>query len=131
MILYGRWKVTLPGEEYVWEPDETTVAEEFLLESEHGGTFDEWMTGIDDRKAAACQILVWFLRRKAGRQEDRLAVDFPIRRLVTEPIDTPETVAGLPEASAGSEQSGPATSSPSPDTESDRSSGGLSLAKTS
>ena len=87
MRLYGRWKVSLPGEEYVWEPDETTVSEELMLEGEHGLSFDEWVEAVDERKAIPCQVLVWFLRRKAGRQEDRMSVDFPIRRLATEQLD--------------------------------------------
>lgn len=110
--LYGRWQVTLPdGESYVWEPDETTVGEQLMLEAELGGlSFEQWVADIDSRKGLACQVLVWFLRRKAGKQQDRTAVNFPIRRLDLEPItdDAEGDVSG--EASADSAS---ATSSPS------------------
>lgn len=104
--LYGRWNVTLPDEKYVFEPDEITVADMLLLKSELGDrTFDQWLNGIDQREPVECQVLIWYLRRKDGRQEDRMAVDFPLRRLVLEPIpdvdDTPDDE--LPEAPAGSE----------------------------
>lgn len=115
MRLYGEWKVTLPGEEYVWAPDDTTLAETLMLENETGETFDDWVTGIDARRAVPCQVLIWFLRYKAGKQEDRMTVDFPIRRLNL--VHIVEEVEDDPEASAGSE---PATSQPSPaSTESD------------
>jgi hypothetical protein len=116
--LYGSWKVALPGETYVWEPDDTTVGEELLIESELGDefvNFDQWVLDIDARKANPCQVLIWLLRRKAGRQEERFAVQFPIRRLDITEIAEPEP---LPPSLAGSETSEPATESPSPATES-------------
>lgn len=112
MRLYGQWSVRLPGEEYVWSPDDTTLGENLMIETETGGTFDEWVKAIDERRAVACQVLVWFLRRQAGRQEDRMAVDFPIRRLDVEKLGDAD-----PEASAGSEPATPPDSPPS--TESD------------
>ena len=106
MKAYGRWDVTLPGERYTWEPDEVTVGECLMLEAEAESSYDQWIRDVGNNRAVACQILVWFLRRKEGRQEDRAAVDFPIRKLeITELVGDAD-----PEASAGSE---PATSSPS------------------
>lgn len=110
MKALGRWEVTLPGESYVWEPDEVTVAECLMLETESGLTFPQWILAIDDERAEACQILVWFLRHKAGRQEDRFAVDFPLRKLEIREIGEE---GDDPEGSAGS---GPATEQPSPST---------------
>jgi hypothetical protein len=128
--LYGRWKVTLPGEEYVWEPDDTTVNEELLLEGEHGMTFEEWVEAVDERRAVPCQVLIWYLRRKADPtyQVERMAVDFPIRRLATEEIEAPAVV---PPTQAEPVESGPATSSTSPDTGSDPGSGATLVAVTS
>lgn len=131
MKLYGRWKVTLPDEEYVWEPDEVTFSEQLLIENEADCSYDDWiLEGVSESRAVPCQILVWFLRRKAGQQQERFAVDFPIRKLTLEKLDEP---VALPESQAGSEQqSAPATSESSPTTtESGPSSGVLSLAKTS
>lgn len=74
-----------------------TLGEWNLLETELGDIdFDTWTEQIDARKAMACQVLVWFLRKKDGVQEDRTSVNFPIRRLVLtripkEPASTPET----------------------------------------
>jgi hypothetical protein len=110
--LYSEWKVDLPGgESYVWRPDDTTLAEALMLETETGTSFDDWVSGIDARSAIPCQVLVWFLRRQDGRQEDRMSVDFPIRRLSLTHYETPGDAD--PEASAGSE---PATPEPSPTT---------------
>jgi hypothetical protein len=108
--LYGRWKVTLPPEEWVWEPDEITFDDQLLIENEADASYDEWiMTGIRDSRAEACQILIWFLRRKAGQQEDRFAVrPTNIRHLDLEKLD--DEVDADPEADAASEA---ATSSPS------------------
>lgn len=108
--LFGRWTVKLPGEEYVFEPDEITVAEEYRLESELGGlSFDQWLTEVDERRASACQTLIWFLRYKAGRVEDRSQVNFPIRRLVLESIEEPDP--NSPASGDGSAPAdGPATS---------------------
>lgn len=132
MKLYGRYSVIVSGDEkHIWEPDEVTLSEQLMLENEAECSYEEWISGAHSIRAGyaeACQILVWFLRRKAGQQMDRFAVDFPIRRLDIEQIEEP---VALPEVPAGSEQSEPATSSPSPSTESGPSSGGLSLAKTS
>ena len=98
-------KVTIPGEEYLWDPDDMMLSEQRLIESElPKDSFSQFLDGIDERRADECQVLVWFLRRKAGNQMDRHAVDFPIRRLTIEVL--PEAIPD-PEAPAGSE---PATS---------------------
>lgn len=111
MKAYGRWNVVLPGESYVWEPDEVTLGECLMIENEAEQIYDAWIRDVGDGRSVACQILIWFLRRKAGRQEDRIAVEFPIRKLdITEIV---EAVADDPEASAGSE---PATEPTSPST---------------
>jgi len=117
--LYGEWTVTIPGqpgqpdETYTWQPDETTVGEELLLEGELGGvTFDEWVDGINDCLAVPCQVLIWFLRLKEGRQEARTSVNFPIRRMQF--IQTKKPPAGIPEDQAAPETSAAATSEPSP-----------------
>lgn len=130
MKLYGRWKVTLPDEEFVWEPDEVTFSEQLMIENEADCSYDEWiLDGVSPSRAVPCQILVWFLRYKAGQQQERYAVEFPIRKLTLEKIDEP---VALPESPAGSEQSEPATSQSSPTTTgSVPSTGVLSLAKTS
>lgn len=87
------WKVTLPGEEYLFEPDEMLGSEWGAVEAESGLTFDEWVNAIDARKWVPCQVLVWFLRQKAGRQEERRDVDFKIRQLRTEMIPDPKAPA--------------------------------------
>lgn len=109
MKLYGKWKVTLPGEDYEWAPDDMTLGECLMVETETGLSFDDWLTAIAEDRAEACQVLVWFLRRKAGRQEERIAVDFPIRRLIFEQIAEPAADAD-PEASAASEAATPPSS---------------------
>lgn len=129
MKLYGRWKAAIPGEEYVWEPDEVTLSEQLLVENEAGTSYDDWIEdGVANSRAEACQILIWFLRRKAGQQQERFSVEFAIRKLTLTKIEEP---VALPEAEAVSEKSETATSSPSPSTESAPSSGGLSLAEMS
>lgn len=114
--LFGTWTVTLPDETYTFEPDDITVGESLMLEQElDGATFDDWLVAIDERRAVPCQVLIWFLRRKAGRQEDRMGVEFPIRRLsLTKVEDDPDPD---PNVSADSE-SATSPSSP-PSTESD------------
>src|SRR5881628_2956917 len=92
--LYGAWTVTLPGESYTWEPDDMLLSDWALVEEEFGGTFDEWVRGIDQRAAGACQVLIWFLRRQNGLVIDRSKVDFPIRQLSTVKVaDLPEDEA--------------------------------------
>lgn len=157
MKLIGRWLVELPDESHAWEPDEYTNADERLLEGEIPGfTFDTWASDIDARRADACEVLVWMLRRKAGNQSDRTSVLFPIRRLdLTELCWTPDCknnpeptptgewprrnmcpehrdVNTPPSPLAGDEQSEPATSEPSsPVTASDPGTGNDSPAPTS
>lgn len=120
MKAFGRWQVTLPDESYVWEPDEVLLGECLMIEREAGTSYDQWISDVASNRAVACQVLVWFLRRKAGKpQEERIGVEFPIRKLdITEIV---EEAGEDPEASAGSE---PATESPSlASTESDPGSG--------
>lgn len=105
---YGTWKVTIPGEEYTWDIDATTVNELSLLEQETGGvTFKQWITDIDARKSTACQTLIWYLRRKNGQQMDRFSVDFPIFKLKTEKVELPEDPAASPSSDAATSVSSP------------------------
>ena len=113
MRLYGRWKVSLPGEEHVWEPDEVLFSEQLLLENESGMSYDEWiLDGVRLSRAVPCQILVWFLRRKAdpAYQVDRMAIEFPIRKLDLERLDIEDEVDPDPEAPAASEAATPLSS---------------------
>jgi len=111
LILFGRYKVTLPPEEWLWEPDEVSFSDMLLLENETGGSYNQWIQkGIAEERAEACQVLIWFLRRKNDPtyQQERYAVDPPnIRRLSIVAI---VEVDADPEAPAVSEA---ATSSPS------------------
>ena len=116
IALMGRWQVTLPNDEkHVFEPDEITNNEWRALQGYLDGmSFTAWLNGINNRDPKPCDVLVWFLRHKAGDTQDILAMDYPIRRLDVELIQDGETD---PEALAGSE---PATSTePSTGTESD------------
>lgn len=97
--LYGEWKVALPDESWDWFPDDMTVGESNLIETELDMSFDDWVDAIDARRAMACQVLVWFLKLKAGQNEERTSINFPIRRLELkripkEPSSTPETSGG-------------------------------------
>jgi len=103
MRLYGRWRVALPDEEWTWEPDEVTLGECLMIEGEHGGSFDDWVRQVGDGRAEACQVLVWFLRRKAGQQVDRASVDFPIRKLTITYVEPESDGESDPEAGAPSE----------------------------
>jgi len=86
-----------------------TFGEQLLLETESGMSYNEWIAdGVAEERAVACQILIWFLRRKAGRQEDRMSIDPQIRKLDIEEIV--EVVDADPEASAASEAAGSPTS---------------------
>lgn len=116
VVEYGRWKVTLPGEEYVFEPDEMLASEWGMVETELGMPFRDWLNAIDRREFTATQGLVWFLRYKAGRQMHRSEVDFKIRQV---------TLTQLPkDPEADTENSEPATSSPSTESsESDQATG--------
>jgi hypothetical protein len=111
LILFGRYKVTLPPEEWLWEPDEVSFSDMLLIENETGGSYNQWIQkGIAEERAEACQVLIWFLRRKNDPtyQQERYAVDPPnIRRLSIVAI---VEVDADPEAPAVSEA---ATSSPS------------------
>lgn len=102
------WKVTLPDEEYLFEPDEILGSEWGAIETETGMSFEDWTNAIDARKWVPCQVLVWFLRQKAGRQEERRDVDFKIRQLKLVRVDDPK---------APTETSEPDTSSPSSNSE--------------
>ena len=107
--LYGAWTVSLPSETYTWKPDDMLLSDWAAVEEEFGGTFDEWVRGIDQRQADACQVLIWFLRRQSGLVIDRAKVDFPIRQLKT------VQVTEDPEDEAATGTNGAATSEPSPD----------------
>lgn len=112
MILWGSWTVTLPDEEYVWEPDDVTIGEQLMIEGELGDlSYNDWPKAIDDRRPVACQVLIWYLRHKAGKQQERFAVDFPIRRLELMQIGTedepdPEAPAASEAASSGTAPKG-------------------------
>jgi hypothetical protein len=113
LILFGRWKVTLPPEEWIWEPDEVSFSDMLLLENESGQSYKDWIRqGVGQERAEATQILIWFLRRKADPtyQQERYAVDPPnIRHF--EMVEIPKAEVDVdPEAPAVSET---ATSSPS------------------
>ena len=72
-----RLKVSWPGEEYIFEPGEITMAELTMIEQEWpaGWAWRDWMIAIDKKNSNARQILVWFLRFKAGRVQPRIEVD--------------------------------------------------------
>ena len=114
MRLYGEWKVTIPGEEFTFQPDEMTGPDCYMVEQELEGTpweaFDAWILGISEDRWVPCQTLIWFLRTKAGQQVDRRSVDFPLRKMqmTKVPKDEPDTEL--------SETNG---SDPSPSSESD------------
>lgn len=121
----GKWKVTLPDEEYEFSPDDLPLSDWLMIGAELRAS-GEWVSprkflyDVDDKQMGPCQVLVWFLRRKDGRNEDRFTVDFPLLSLEMTPVDD-EGEEDDPEAPAGS---GPATSQPSPPTtESSRGSG--------
>jgi hypothetical protein len=106
----GPYKVTLPGESFTWEPDEMMLSDWSTVEDHFGGTFDGWIDGINDRDAAACRVLIWWLRRRKGIELDLAAVDFKIRQLAVEPLKEP---AADPEGEAATSTSVAATSEPS------------------
>lgn len=113
MRLYGTWIVSLPDEKYTWEPDEMLGSEWESVENEWGGgSFEEWVTGIDERRFRACQVLIWFLRSQNGLTVERDKIDFKIRQLKLEQIPNPED-------EAATAPSGAATSEPSPEPASD------------
>jgi hypothetical protein len=92
-------KVTLPGEEYVWDWSEILLSEQRAIETELPGmTWDQFILGIEQQRSDPCQVLIWFLRRKAGQNIARVDVDFPIRKLAIEVLPDAD-----PEAPAGSE----------------------------
>ena len=105
-----RFQVSWPGESYVYEPDEITMAELKMLEAEwpEGWSFRDWTVQIDRKNGNALQILVWFLRFKAGRVQPRIEVDDvkPFQIDITRLEDGGDD----PEAPAASDA---ATSSPS------------------
>lgn len=113
---YGTWEVSHPGdtetpaESYVWEPDETSLSDCMLIETETGGlTFQEWVQGVDpERRPMNCQVLIWYLRRINGQLMDRTSVIFPIRKLdvVEVPKDSPSTDGPDPGISPTSPDSG-------------------------
>jgi len=109
--LVGTWTVTLPGETFTWEPDEMMLSEWADVEEAYGGTFMDWVNAIDAREAKACQVLIWWLRRRKGIDIDLDAVDFKIRQLTTTEIKDPPS----PEDVAAASPSAAATSEPSPD----------------
>jgi hypothetical protein len=86
----GPYKITLPGETFTFEPDEMMLSDWSTVEDEYGGTFDAWMTAINDRQAAACRVLIWWLRARKGIELDLAAVDFKVRQLTVELIPDPE-----------------------------------------
>lgn len=115
--LIGEFKVELPEESWTWCPDDMTLGEWNMIEVELGGDvdFDAWTEGIDARRAMACQVLVWFLRLKAGRNEERSSVNFPIRRLTVmrlpkEPDSTPEISDASTSGPSPAEDTDPQTS---------------------
>lgn len=98
MRQYGVWKVTLPAddgsvEEYLFELDELTGAECLAIEQELADTewevsFDRWVFGVSRARWVPCQVLIWFLRTKAGQSGERLDVNFALRKLeiVVQPV---------------------------------------------
>lgn len=67
-----------------------------------GPTYRNWLATLQGpaQRADSVQILVWYLRRVAGQQMDRLNVDVPFMKLTLEDI---EDVSTDPEAQAASE----------------------------
>lgn len=110
---YGTWKVDLPDESYTWEPDDMLFSECNLVLTELAGrTFDEWIQGIDDRDPTACQVLVWFLRLKAGKPEDRMGLDFPLRQLDLVQVPKDKTNSEPTESSTSDTSSEPGSDQP-------------------
>ena len=89
----GPYKITLPGETFTFEPDEMMLSDWATVEEEYGGTFDDWMTAINDRQARACRVLIWWLRGRKGIEVSLADVDFKVRQLTVELIPDPEDPA--------------------------------------
>lgn len=90
MKRYGVWKVTLPDQEFTWEPDEATVSDCYEIARESGQAYEDWINSIDQRDPLACQVLIWFLLRQKGEQLDRAGIDFKLRQLDTERVPVPK-----------------------------------------
>lgn len=95
------YKVTLPDEEFLFEPDEMQGSEWGAVEAETGSTFEEWTDGIDKRLWVPCQTLVWFLRTKAGAPCERREVDFKIRQLKIARVPDPKDQAATRRSAPG------------------------------
>lgn len=121
MRLYGAWSVTLPGEEYTWEPDLMTGPDCYGVEQQLVGTpweaFDDWVQdGIAKAKWVPCQTLIWFLRYKNGQPSDRIDIVFPLRQLkITELKSGPKAGTGR-SATSGSRRSRASGSAPATST---------------
>lgn len=107
----GSWNVKYLEEEYHWEPLEMSLGElRQCLDVELGGvTFADWFRGLVARRPDACQVLIWFLRLKAGRPEERAGINIQILKLELDQVPKDEPNSSSSELSIS-------TSSPEPDT---------------
>jgi hypothetical protein len=126
--LLGEWKLTLPsGESLLWQPDDMLGSELLMVEQELQNT--KWaetarwagddlmaamLAGVKAARHEPCQVLVWFLRRKAGQQLERISVNEQWRRMRVEEVEAPEDEAATPppETSTSSPASGDSESEP-------------------
>lgn len=95
MKVYGKWTVTLPGESYIYDPDNMLGSVWAQMENDLGITYQEFNRGLAgvNKTFRPCQWLIWYLRRQAGRDEDLLAVDFPLIQMQLEEIEEGEAPA--------------------------------------
>lgn len=93
MKRYGRYKVILPDEEHVWEPDNWLGSTWNQVETDLSLPFPRFIQAVDDRQFLPCQWLIWYLRRQDGLEQDRLSVDFHLTLLKLVPMPDPEATA--------------------------------------
>ena len=103
--------ITLGDERYEFDDTGLTLTDAFMIKSASGLDLVPFQDGLNTMSPLALQVLIWFLRQKAGRPEDIRSIDFVISTLSVTEAPTVE----LPDPTeAASEIDETATSDSSP-----------------
>ncbi len=88
--------VTLGDERYEFDESTLMLSDLFAIKAASGLDGEAFQRGLNRVDPAAYQVLVWFLRMKAGIHQDIKTVDFRVNDLLVTPVEEPETVPENP-----------------------------------
>jgi hypothetical protein len=80
----SRTSVKLDGQSWMFDEDDITIQDAYMLKSVTGMGLRGFFEGLQDMDPQCLQALVWFLRRKAGEQVQMDEVNFKVTSLQME-----------------------------------------------